>query len=105
MTSILAGLDYGLIGIYMLVVCAIVIVGEMVLGAFWSARIASHANALNARLLSERANLEAEVERLRMALEETRVLWQPYRRLFWWVQHPITIALMQSLMRRRATAR
>ena len=103
--TILAGLDYGLIGIYLLIVCAVAIVVEMALGAFWSARIAAHANELNARLLSERANLEAEVERLRMALEETRVLWQPYNRLLWWFRHPIAVALVQSVMRRRAAVR
>jgi len=101
----LSGLDYGLIGIYLLVVCAVVIVVEMALGAFWSFRIAKHANTLNERLVSERANLEAEVERLRMALEETIVLWQPYKRLLWWVQHPLVIALAQSFVRRRAAGR
>ena len=101
----LSGLDYGLIGIYLLAICAVAIVIEMALGAFWSLRIAQHANTLNDRLTSERANLEAEVERLRMALEETAVLWQPYRRLMWWAQHPLAIALVQSLMRRRAAVR
>jgi hypothetical protein len=98
----LPDLDYGLIGIYLLVICAVAIVLEMALAAFWSLRIARHANTLNDRLMSERANLEAEVERLRMALDETAVLWQPYRRLLSWMQHPLAIALVQSLMRRRA---
>jgi hypothetical protein len=101
----LPGLDYGLIGIYLLIVCAVAIVVEMALGAFWSFRIAGHANTLNERLTSERANLEAEVERLRMALDETIVLWRPYKRLLWWLQHPLAIALVQSFMRRRAAAR
>jgi hypothetical protein len=51
------------------------------------------------------AALEADLERLRMALDETAVLWQPYRRLLRWLQHPLAIALVQSLMRRRAAAR
>lgn len=101
----LSGLDYGLIGIYLLIACAIAIVVEMALAAFWSARLARHATTLNERLMSERANLEADLERLRMALDETAVLWQPYRRLLRWLQHPLAIALVQSLMRRRAAAR
>ena len=101
----LSGLDYGLIGIYLLIVSVVAIVIEMALAAFWSARLAGHANTLNERLTSERANLEADLERLRMALDETAVLWQPYRRLLRWLQHPLAIALVQSLLRRRAAAR
>ncbi len=99
-----SGLDYAQIGIYLLVVCVVAIVIEMALGAFWSFRIARHANTLNERLTSERANLEAMVETLRMTLDETVVLWQPYKRLLRWLQHPLAIALVQSLMRRRAAA-
>jgi hypothetical protein len=101
----LSGLDYGLIGIYLLIVCAVVILVEAALGAIWSFRIAQHANTLNDRLTSERANLEAEVAMLLMTLDETAVLWQPYQRLFKWLQHPLAIALVQSLMRRRAVVR
>ena len=101
----MSGLDYGLIGIYLLIVCAVGIVIEMTLGAWWSLRIASHANTLNERLTSERANLEAAVEALQMSLDEAAVLWQPYRKLMWWLQHPLAIALVQSFIRRRATVR
>jgi hypothetical protein len=100
-----SGLDYGLIGIYLLIICAVVIVIEMALAAWWSFRIASHANTLNERLTSERANLEAAAAAFQMSLDETAVLWQPYRRLLWWLQHPLAIALVQSFVRRRATVR
>jgi sensor domain CHASE-containing protein len=98
----LSGLDYGLIGIYLLIVAAIAIVIECGLAAWWSARIARRSQTLNQRLLSERANLEASVARLQMTLEEMKVLWEPYGRLLGWVQHPLAIALMQSLARRVA---
>ena len=101
----LSGLDYGLIGIYLLIVCAVVIVVEAALAAFWSLRITQHANTLNERLISERANIEAELGRLQMALDETAGLWDPYKRVLWWVQHPLAIALVESLLRRRAAAR
>lgn len=92
--------DYSLIGIYLLIFGAVAIVVECALGAWWSARIARSSQALNERLLSERANLEASIARLQMTLEEMKVLWQPYIRLLRWAQHPLVIAVMQSFMRR-----
>jgi hypothetical protein len=97
-----SGLDYGLLGIYLLIVAAIAIVVECGLAAWWSVRIARRSQALSEKLLSERANLEAGVARLQMTLEEMRVLWQPYSRLLRWVQHPIAIAVIQSFVRRVA---
>jgi hypothetical protein len=98
----LSGLDYGLIGIYLLIAAAIAIVIECGLAAWWSVRIARRSQALNEKLLSERANLEADVARLRMSIEEMKVLWEPYGRLLRWVQHPLAIALIQSFVRRFA---
>ncbi len=100
--TLLSGLDYGLIGIYLLIAAAIAIVIECGLGAWWSVRIALRSQALNEKLLSERANLEAGVAGLQMTLEEMKVLWQPYNRLLRWVQHPLAIALIQSFVRRVA---
>jgi hypothetical protein len=93
-------IDYGLIGIYLLIAGAVVIVVECVLAAWWSFRIARRSRALNEKLLSERANLEADVERLRMTIEEMAILWQPYARLLGWMQHPLAVALIQSFLRR-----
>ena len=98
----LSGLDYGLIGIYLLIVAAVAILIECGLAAWWSVRIARHSQTLNERLLSERANLEADLARLQMTLDEMRVLWQPYSRLLRWVQHPLAIAVIQSFVRRVA---
>ena len=98
----LSGLDFGLIGIYLLIIGAIAIVIECGLAAWWSVRFARRTQALNENLLSERANLEADVARLRMSIEEMKVLWEPYGRLLRWVQHPLAIALIQSFARRFA---
>ena len=53
----------------------------------------------------ERGRIEADIERLRLALAETEVLWQPYGRLLRWLRHPIAIALLQSYARRRVRVR
>jgi len=95
-------IDYGLIGMYLLIAGAAVILVECCLAAWWSLRIARRSRALNEKLLSERANLEAGVARLRMTIEEMSALWQPYSRLLGWVQHPLVAALIQSFLRRVA---
>jgi len=98
-------LDVGWIGIPLLVVGVVAIVVELALGAVWSARVAARAQLLSERLAAQQGGLRADVERLRAALAETEVLWQPYGRLLRWLQHPLVIALLQSLARRRAAAR
>jgi len=97
--------DLGWIGIWLLAVAAVVVVVGMVLPGVWSARIARHSRDLSARLAAEQSRLQADVERLREALAETAVLWQPYARLLRWLSHPLAIALMQSYTRRRSAAR
>jgi hypothetical protein len=100
-------LDYGLIGAWMLVVGVVAIVVEGVLAAIWSLRISRKALALSERLAEERGRVEADVERLRQAIAETEVLWQPFGRLLRWLNHPIAIALLRAYARRtrRAAAR
>ena len=98
----LPDLDYALIGIYLLIAAAIAIVIEFGLAVWWSVRIARRSQALNEKLVSERANLEAGLARLQMTLEEMRMLWQPYNGLLRWVQHPLAIAVIQSFVRRVA---
>jgi len=97
--------DLGWIGIWLLVVGAAAIVIEMALAGIWSVRITRKSRTLSERLAVEQARLRADVERWRAALAETAVLWQPYGRLLGWLQHPLAIALIQSLVRRRAAVR
>jgi sirohydrochlorin ferrochelatase len=95
----------GWIGIGMLIAAVLAIVIEGVVAALWSLRIAKAALLLSERLESERAEIEADVAKLRSALEEMRRLWQPYRRALRWVQHPLVIALFASYRRRRMGVR
>ncbi|HKW58160.1 MAG TPA: hypothetical protein VJR46_00145 [Candidatus Dormibacteraeota bacterium] len=96
---------YSLLGLDLLVLGLAVIVFEFALAVRWSLRISRRARALSERLSDERGRLQADVARLRLALAEMEVLWQPYGRLLRWLRHPITIALLQSYARRRAAAR
>ena len=97
--------DYGLIGIALLVIGVVAIAIEGALAAFWSFRISRKARALSERLATEQGKLQGDVERLRLAIAETEALWQPYARLLRWLSHPLTIALMQSFARRLAATR
>jgi hypothetical protein len=49
--------------------------------------------------------IEEDIERLRAALEETKRLWKPYRRVLRLLRHPLTIALFGSFARRGAAGR
>jgi hypothetical protein len=90
----------GWIGAGLLVAAALVIVVETLLAALWGARVARRAVKLSERLNTERGLLEADLEKLRLAMEETRRLWKPYRIALRWLGHPLTIALWQSYSRR-----
>ena len=93
------------IGVWLLVVSVAAIVVEGVVAAVWGVSLAKPSVALSERVQSERALIEADLERLRAAIEETKRLWRPYRRILKWVRHPLAIALLQSYARRRAGAR
>ena len=97
--------DLSLIGIWLLVASVAVIALEGLLAALWSVLLSRRAMVLSERLMAERLSLEADVQRLRMTLDETVELWQPYRRLMRVLQHPLAVALMQSYARRRMAAR
>jgi len=92
----------GTIGIWLLVVGVIAIIAEMALLAVWGVALGRRMRELTGRIESERAQIQADVERLTRAIEETRMLWQPYRRYLRWVRHPLVIALLRSYRRRMA---
>jgi hypothetical protein len=94
----------GWIGVWLLVVSVLAIVFEGVIAAVWSRRVAVRAIALSERLATERAVLQADVERLQAGLAEMRMLWQPYRRVLRWLRHPLVLALLQSYARHRTAA-
>ena len=92
--------DPGSIGIWLLVVSVVAIVLEMALAAVWSLKVARRTRMLSERLATERTELQADLARLKVALEETKVLWRPYSRVLRWARHPLAIALMESYARR-----
>ena len=97
--------DPGLIGIWLLIASAVLILFEGLLAGLWGVRLSRRARALSDRLRSEQLELREAVERLELSIAESMTLWQPYRRLLRWLRHPLTIALAQSFARRRAAAR
>jgi hypothetical protein len=88
------------IGPWLLVAGAALILVEGAVAAAWGFRLARQGKALATRLERDQSQVEADVQRLRETLEETRRLWAPYRRALLWLRHPLVAALMGSLWRR-----
>ncbi|GAC1506392.1 MAG: hypothetical protein NVS1B3_05970 [Candidatus Dormibacteraceae bacterium] len=95
----------GCIGVWLLVVAAVAIVAEGVVAVWWGVALTRRSRAVAERLQKEQTVIEADVQRLKAALEETRRLWKPYSRALGLLQHPLTMALLGSLARRRAAGR
>jgi hypothetical protein len=95
----------GWIGVWLLVAAALAIVIEGVLAVVWGVGMARRTRVLSERLETERGLIEADLERLRAALDDTTRLWKPYRRALRLLRHPLMIALLESFGRRRAAAR
>jgi hypothetical protein len=93
----------GTIGIWLLVAGVLAIVVELVLVALWGLALGRRARVLSERIESERSQIRADLERLRQAIEEMRVLWRPYRRILRWLRHPLVVALLGSYRRRMAS--
>jgi hypothetical protein len=89
-------------GPWLLVLGGAVIVVEGANSAVWTVRLARQGRALAAMLERERGLVEGDVARLRATLEETRRLWEPWRRALRWLRHPLVAALLASLGRRLA---
>jgi hypothetical protein len=95
----------GWVGVWLLVAGAVAIIAEGVLAAVLATSVVRRSRALSERMETERGLIEADLERLRTALEETERLWRPYRRALRLLRHPLAIALFGSLARRRAAGR
>ncbi|MHB8687899.1 MAG: hypothetical protein ACYDB4_11970 [Candidatus Dormibacteraceae bacterium] len=93
------------IGVWLLVASAAAIVIEGVVAALWAVAIAKKSRALSEQVAAGRGLIEADLARLRAALEVARRLWIPYGRLLRLVRHPLAVALLQSYARRRAGVR
>ena len=90
------------VGPWLLVLGAAVIVVEGTVASVWTVRLARQGRALTAMLERERGLVQADVSRLRETLEETRRLWEPWRRALRWLRHPLVAALLASFWRRLA---
>jgi hypothetical protein len=92
----------GWLGVGLLVAGSLAIVIEATLVAIWGLAVGKRTRDLSKRVATERTLLEADVERLRLAIEQTRILWRPYRRALRVLAHPLAIALLQSFRKRFA---
>jgi len=92
----------GWFGVWLLVASVALIVIEGVVIGIWSARLARRGRALAKLVEGEKTLIESDLERLRFALEETRMLWRPYGRILRWLRHPLVLALIGSYRRRWA---
>src|SRR5206468_12803893 len=90
------------VGPWLLVFGAAVIVVEGTISAVWSVKLARQGRALAAMLERERGLVQGDVARLHDTLEETRRLWEPWRRALRWLRHPFVAALLASFWRRVA---
>jgi hypothetical protein len=90
----------GWVGVWLLTASAAVIVIETAVAGVWAGRLARRARTVAGQIQSEQALLQADVEKLRALIEETRRLWQPYARALRWLRHPLVAALLVSLRRR-----
>jgi hypothetical protein len=84
----------GLIGVWLLVAAGLAILLELTLMAVWSLAIGKRARLLSEVLESERVLIESDIQRLRLAMEETERLWRPYRKALRWLRHPLVVALV-----------
>jgi hypothetical protein len=92
----------GWVGIGMLIAAGFALVIEGALAAAWGLALAKRTKALQKQIETGRAEIDADVVRLKAALEETKRLWEPYRRSLRWLNHPLVIALVGSFRRRLA---
>jgi hypothetical protein len=93
----------GTIGVGLLVTGAVAIVIEMALVVVWGVAMGKRMRVLSAYIETERSGIQADVERLKLAIEETKRLWRPYRRILRWLRHPLILALLGSYRRRLAS--
>ncbi|TMD91734.1 MAG: hypothetical protein E6I73_03560 [Chloroflexi bacterium] len=92
----------GTIGVGLLAVGAVAILIEIALAAVWGLRMGRRMRVLTAYIETERSDIQADLDRLKLAIEETKRLWRPYRRILRWLRHPLVLALLGSYRRRMA---
>lgn len=92
-------------GVWLLVGASIVVVIELAVMGAWSVRLSRRSRTVAVTIQTQQGLIQADVERLRLAMEETRELWRPYARVLRWLRHPLVVALIGSYRRRWAARR
>jgi len=92
----------GTVGLWLLVAAGLVLIVELVLVAVWGVAMSRRMLALNESVSTQRAAIQADLERLRRAIDETKVLWQPYSQVLRTLNHPLVLAVLASVRRRSA---
>jgi len=91
--------------VWLLVASIVVMLAEGVLVAVWGLSVARRTRTLAELAETEQGLIDADIKKLRSALEEMQRLWKPYGRALRWLRHPLTIALLRSYAGRRMRAR
>jgi hypothetical protein len=94
----------GWVGVWLLIAGGLAILIEVTVMAVWGVAVGRRSRILAARLETERTLIEADLAKLRLAIEEMERLWRPYHKTLRFLRNPLVIALLQSY-RRRAAAR
>jgi hypothetical protein len=92
----------GTVGLWLLMAAGLVLIVELVLVAVWGAAMSRRMIAITENISTQRAEIQADLERLRRAIEETKALWQPYSQVLRTLNHPLVLAVLASVRRRRA---
>jgi hypothetical protein len=95
----------GTIGVWLLVAAAFATVVEIALVVVWGVAMGRRMRVLTAYIEAQRSDIQADLERLKLAIDEAKRLWRPYRRILRWLRHPLVLALLGSYRRRRVAAR
>jgi hypothetical protein len=82
----------------------LVIVFELLIAVPLVIRLHSRVAQLSGMVASEAGMAESELVRLELALADSRRLLLPYRRLWKYLRHPLVVALLASVWRRRRVA-
>jgi hypothetical protein len=90
----------GWLGVALLVGGVVATLIEGVIAAVWMRRVSAKGRLLSEGLEGERTLINADLERLRQALDETRALWQPYHKALRLVRHPLVVAVTRSMLGR-----
>src|SRR5260221_11742406 len=96
--------DLGWLGLWLFVGSVAAIAIEMAVMGIWGLRLARRGRALSEALLAQRGLIEDDLQSLRAAMEETRILWRPYRRVPRWRRLPPAGARVRSSPPRRGAA-